>query len=47
MVQRAAGLVQPWLAEQMLQMMAAPQYEPLVLQVGWLVVVQLAEIERG
>ena len=48
MVQRAAGLVQPWLAEQMLQMMtAAPQYGLLVLQVDWLVVVQLAEIELG
>jgi len=33
MVQRAAGLVQPWLAEQMmLQMMAVPQYGLLVLQ---------------
>ena len=43
MVQRAAGPVQPWLAEQMLQMMtAAPQYGLLVLQVGlidWLAVV--------
>ena len=42
MVQRAAGPVQPWLAEQMLQMMTVPQYGLLVLQVGlidWLAVV--------
>ena len=32
MVEWAAGPVQPWLAEQMLQMMAAPQYGLLVLQ---------------
>ena len=32
MVEWAAGLVQPWLAEQILQMMAVPQYGLLVLQ---------------
>ena len=49
MVEWAAGLVKPQLAERPIQqtvwMMAGLQYGPLVLQVGWLVVVQLAEAE--
>ena len=51
MVQRAAGPVKPQLAERSIQqtvcMMTELHYEPLVLLVGWLVVVQLAEIELG
>jgi hypothetical protein len=49
MVEWAAELVLPQLAERSIQqtvwMMTGLQYGLLVLQVGWLVAAQLAEIE--
>lgn len=48
MVEWAAELVSPQLAERSIQqtvwMMTGLQYEPLVLQVGWLVAARLVEV---
>mgnify|MGYP006944334622 CR=1 FL=1 len=48
MVEWAAGLVKPQLAERPIQptvwMMIGLQYEPLVLQVGWLVAARRVEV---